>query len=471
MLPSGTVTFAAGETSKTVTVDVQGNTTVETTEAFLVTLSNPSSGLMLGTTTATGTIVNDDGAVASIMTASANKSEGNSSAPTKGSPGASSTTPFTFTVSLDQAAITSLTVSYSVTGTGANPAAASDFVGGVLPSGSVAFAAGETSKTITVNVKGELTIEATETFLVELSNPSSGVTLGTTTAIGTIVNDDGTSGNNANNTFTGTAANDIFLGLGGDDIIYGGAGDEIAVYNGALNEYAITRLGASFTIADSVAGRDDTDTVTNIEHLQFFDRSLDLTMAAKAATISAGDVNSLIELYVGYFNRVPGAAGLSYWIDKLHGGESLNDISKEFYAASVQYSSVTGYSASMSNADFIKIVYANVLARSGDAAPDAAAVQYWDDQIASGKVTKEGLIQQVLHDAHLFANDPTWGWVPQLLDNKIALGHYHAIQLGIDYNSPDEEISTTVALSAVVTPARIDVAVGLIGLSDTVHLI
>jgi hypothetical protein len=38
-----------------------------------------------------------------------------------------------------------------VTGSGANPANAADF-GGTLPSGTVSFAAGETSKTITVNV-------------------------------------------------------------------------------------------------------------------------------------------------------------------------------------------------------------------------------------------------------------------------------------------------------------------------------
>ena len=179
-LPSGTVTFAAGETSKTVTINVQGNTTIEATETFLVTLSNPSSGLALGTTTATGTIVNDDNVVASIAAASASKNEGNSG-----------TTAFTFTVSLDQAANTSQTVAYSVAGTGASPAAASDFVGGVLPSGTVTFAAGETSKTVTVDVQGNTTVEASEAFLVTLSNPSSGLTLGNTTATGTIVNDDG----------------------------------------------------------------------------------------------------------------------------------------------------------------------------------------------------------------------------------------------------------------------------------------
>ena len=60
------------------------------------------------------------------------------------------------------------TASYAVTGSGANPAAAADFTGGVLPTGTVSFAAGETSKTITVNVAGDSTVEPGENFTVDL---------------------------------------------------------------------------------------------------------------------------------------------------------------------------------------------------------------------------------------------------------------------------------------------------------------
>lgn len=57
---SGTVTFAAGETEKTVQLLVVGDTTVETDENLILTLANPSSGLTLGSATASMTIVNDD---------------------------------------------------------------------------------------------------------------------------------------------------------------------------------------------------------------------------------------------------------------------------------------------------------------------------------------------------------------------------------------------------------------------------
>ena len=54
------MSFAAGDTSKVITVKVQGDTTVEPNENFTVTLSNPTNGATITTATATGTITNDD---------------------------------------------------------------------------------------------------------------------------------------------------------------------------------------------------------------------------------------------------------------------------------------------------------------------------------------------------------------------------------------------------------------------------
>ena len=54
------MSFAAGETSKTITVNVAGDATVEPNENFTVTLSNPSAGTAIGTAAATSTILNDD---------------------------------------------------------------------------------------------------------------------------------------------------------------------------------------------------------------------------------------------------------------------------------------------------------------------------------------------------------------------------------------------------------------------------
>ena len=183
VLPTGTVSFAAGETSKTITVNVAGDSTVEPGENFTVALSNPSAGTTIGTATATGTILNDDtapGPSLSITAANASLNEGNSGS-----------TAFTFAVERTGTTTGSSTASFAVTGSGANAATASDFTGGTFPTGTVSFAAGETSKAITVNVAAEATVEPNEGFTVTLSNPSSGTTIGTAAATGTILNDDG----------------------------------------------------------------------------------------------------------------------------------------------------------------------------------------------------------------------------------------------------------------------------------------
>src|SRR6185437_13337613 len=82
------------------------------------------------------------------------------------------------------------TVNWSVAGSGANPADANDFQGGVPPSGEVFFGGGESSKTIWVPIHGDTTAEADEGFTLSLSNPT-GAAIATGSGTGVILNDDG----------------------------------------------------------------------------------------------------------------------------------------------------------------------------------------------------------------------------------------------------------------------------------------
>ncbi len=175
--PSGMVSFAANETSKTVTVDVIADTDVESDEGFTVTLSNPSADAAITTASAEGTIQNDDTALA-IAALDAVKVEGDAA-----------TTAFTFKVTRTGDTSGASDVDYAVTGSGTDAADAADF-GGAYPSGMVSFAANETSQTVTVDVSGDSDVEADEGFTVTLSNPSVGTEITDATANGTIQNDD-----------------------------------------------------------------------------------------------------------------------------------------------------------------------------------------------------------------------------------------------------------------------------------------
>ena len=129
------------------------------------------------TPTVTGTILNDESQLA-IAPANADQAEG-----TDG------TTPFTFTVTRTAFAGEVTTVDYTVGGTGNPTANANDF-GGALPTGTVTFAEGETSQTITLDVTADATLEGDESFEVVLSNASGTAEITVDSACGTIRNDD-----------------------------------------------------------------------------------------------------------------------------------------------------------------------------------------------------------------------------------------------------------------------------------------
>src|SRR5204863_535929 len=73
---SGTLTFAPGQTSRTITVLVNGDLVDELDEAYCVELSNATGGAMIGKGMGQGTIVDDD--TASFAISDVTVTEGNS---------------------------------------------------------------------------------------------------------------------------------------------------------------------------------------------------------------------------------------------------------------------------------------------------------------------------------------------------------------------------------------------------------
>jgi chitinase len=167
----GTGTFAPGATSKTVSVTVNGDTLDEDDETFTVTLSTPINAT-IADGSGIGTITDDD--------ASPELSIGDASA-TEGNVG---TTTLDFTVTLSAASGRSVTVHWATADDDA--VSPSDYV---AASGDLTFTAGETSKTVSVSVKGDLVAELDEPFLVNLSVPVN-ASIFDGQAVGTIVDDE-----------------------------------------------------------------------------------------------------------------------------------------------------------------------------------------------------------------------------------------------------------------------------------------
>jgi Ca2+-binding RTX toxin-like protein len=158
-------------------------------------------------------------------------------------------TTHSFTVTLSAAQETATQVNWAVTGAGVAPnrANGTDF-GGTLPTGTVTVAAGATTATVTVSVRGDTTVEQNEGFQVTLSNPTGIVQLGTVSATSLILNDDITlnvvaGGTAGANTLTGTAAADSIGGLDGNDTLSGLAGTDV-IDGGAGSDRIIGGAGA-----------------------------------------------------------------------------------------------------------------------------------------------------------------------------------------------------------------------------------
>jgi len=170
---SYTYSYNAALQSWTFNNTVTGTDQIKGVELFSFSDGIKTASQLTGTTpTPTPTLP-----VVSISTSTATLAEGNSGS-----------TAFSFTISVNKASTTAQTVKWTAAGSGTSAASANDFSGALT--GTATIAAGQTSTKVTVSALGDTVVESDETFAVTLSAPSSGLSLGTTSASATIRNDD-----------------------------------------------------------------------------------------------------------------------------------------------------------------------------------------------------------------------------------------------------------------------------------------
>lgn len=168
----------AGETEKTVTLTITGSSTTHTARTYDVELKNPTNGT-LGTPKKITLTINSGAGAQGVLSIRMID-------PIVDRDG---TTGATQRFAIDRTVNTGGTasVTYTVAGSGTSPAVASDFVGATLPTGTVGFAAGETSKTVSLGIAGKAAPSASVSYTITLSTPI-GANLGTATATAQIQN-------------------------------------------------------------------------------------------------------------------------------------------------------------------------------------------------------------------------------------------------------------------------------------------
>jgi ribosomal protein S28E/S33 len=177
-----TINFASGESSKTVSIPIVGDTIVEPDEQLKLKLVNPVGRVILGSQpTATLTIINDDISIPSILefsSSSDSANEGDSGSPNQ------------VVATVKRTGSTEGAVSVQVElDTPSTATVTEDYINN-LPV-TINFASGESSKTVSIPIVGDTVVEPGEQIKLKLVNPVGRGILGNQqTATFTIINDD-----------------------------------------------------------------------------------------------------------------------------------------------------------------------------------------------------------------------------------------------------------------------------------------
>ncbi len=238
------------------------------------------------------------------------------------------------------------------------------------------------------------------------------------------------------------------------------AAPDTVVLDGPRNNATIKKIANSDVLVN-------TKSVSNIglaaiDTIQFDDYTVNLNIGRDSKLIEAGQLDKLVQLYIAFFNRVPDAAGLDYWINRAHDGMSMNGIADSFFINAQALSAVTGYSPNATNRELVLNVYKNVLNRtSSTVPPDEAGVSYWVNDLDSGAQTKSSLINAMIVAGYA---DVT---TAKVLDNKLYVGKYFAVDQGLGFSAYDTSAEAkSVAITAAVTANDYSSALKLIGVTE-----
>lgn len=168
-------TIAAGQTSYTFDVTVNGDSAIESNEQFFVNVTNVT-GATVSDAQGTGTITNDDAVLPQLSINDVTVTEGDSG-----------TVIAQFTISASLAAGPGGYVIPFSTADDTATVADADYVGA---SGSVTILEGNTSATVDITVNGDTNVESNEQFFVNLGAAPAGTQIADGQGIGTITNDD-----------------------------------------------------------------------------------------------------------------------------------------------------------------------------------------------------------------------------------------------------------------------------------------
>lgn len=189
--------------------------------------------------------------------------------------------------------------------------------------------------------------------------------------------DDNVSGGLGNDTLYGEGGNDRLVGGDGNNTLNGGEGTDYALYAGIRNTLNIHNNGDGTYTVDRGTLQ---DILNSVEYISFDDGSMSVPYAVEVRD----NQEEFSRFYNALFGRNPDEPGLAYWANDLVAtelggrGNTIQGAAQAF-TESPEFQNL--YGANVSNADFVNLLYQNILHRVAD----QPGYNYWLPEInASG---------------------------------------------------------------------------------------
>jgi hypothetical protein len=269
-----------------------------------------------------------------------------------------------------------------------------------------------------------------------------------------------------------------FLANAGNDTVVASAGNNNRlIFWDKAQSFAVSIAAGqqALTVHDN-SGAHGTDSIFNIQFLQYADQTVDLTSLVKAASLPAEKFAAVIELYGAYLDRTPDAMGLHYWVARFGEGMSLTDIAKSFYNSpeAIAHRPVTHGAG-----ELVTAAYQDVLGRT----PDAAGLAYWTAEVQSGHIAEYKLpLALVLGALASGAGSAD----AQFVANQLAIGAHFALDQGLNNVAQARAVAafadstaasvaaanhlTDAYAAAAASADTAELVVKLVGIADQIHV-
>jgi Ca2+-binding RTX toxin-like protein len=236
--------------------------------------------------------------------------------------------------------------------------------------------------------------------------------------------DDTLSGNDLGNTIVGNLGNDCLWGGVGNDTLDGGVGIDIAKWDFDSSQYQLVFNSNACLVTDAKGG-DGTDTLMNIEKLQFANR---IVFIESKAHDSYSDLPiELYQFFITAFNAAPGVTYMDQLAEayRWFSASEANPVKKivDIFTTKSQFTDV--YSPTLGHSDMATQLVNNIVKQSATAEAKSEAINDIKASLDLGWTIGDVIYTVFGNLAKKSLADPIWGNTAKQFDNEIAVAKYY----------------------------------------------